>query len=84
MNWTRLFLWIALREQSLAELVQKATVDAKAVKSFYEPHAVLRRPELSSQLIDLLYQLAEHQFHLQPSVPKPLVCVLRVPTTVAD
>jgi hypothetical protein len=64
----RLFLWTALREQSLAELVQKATVDVKGVKSFYESYSVLRQPELATRFIDMLYQLGEFQFHTQPCV----------------
>jgi hypothetical protein len=51
----RLFLWVCLRNQSLAEMVQKAVLDAKSLKSFYEPFAVLRQPELTDGLIEALY-----------------------------
>ena len=54
-NYRRLFLWVCLRNQSLAEMVQKAVLDSKAAKSFYEPFAILRQPELTAGLIEVLY-----------------------------
>lgn len=43
---SRLFIWLALQKQCIAELIQMSSMDDKATKTFYEPTAIMRSGEL--------------------------------------
>eukprot|EP00041_Stephanoeca_diplocostata_P021938 m.519463 g.519463 ORF g.519463 m.519463 type:complete len:632 (+) comp21945_c0_seq10:161-2056(+) len=64
----RAFIRCNLNTKTFAEHVQIACRNAKVTSQYYDTNAIMRNSALSSQLIDLLYNLNEIEFKLNDEI----------------